>query len=209
MPKNPDLTSIVRGLVAHAVAEQLEPYRLVLERVSALMAIKVQRRGGAKAGARRAGAKDEAKLAARFEVGQVVTYKQGRGAFEAKVLEIAGGVLSLERASDGKKVSRPASKVSAAQPKVTPEAKSKAAPEAKPAAAKSKKPRGKSASPRKAGKIAFQVGQTVTYKQGRGAFEAVVKAVDPEKGTVTLERAKDGRKLTRPAAKVTPVAVAA
>jgi hypothetical protein len=46
-------------------------------------------------------------------------------------------------------------------------------------------------------------GQKVSYKQGRGSFEAKVVSIDSEKGTVTVERIKDGKKVTRPAAKVT------
>ena len=48
----------------------------------------------------------------------------------------------------------------------------------------------------------FKEGQTVHYKQGRGAFEAVVKKVDAANGLLTLERGSDGKVVMRPAAKV-------
>ncbi|WP_323383451.1 PspA [Myxococcus dinghuensis] len=48
----------------------------------------------------------------------------------------------------------------------------------------------------------FKVGQTVSYKQGRGTFPSVVKSIDTEVGTVTLERQSDGKQVERPFAKV-------
>ncbi|MBZ4329722.1 MULTISPECIES: PspA [Myxococcaceae] len=52
--------------------------------------------------------------------------------------------------------------------------------------------------------VAYEVGQEVRYKQGRGAFNAKVKAVDEKAKTVTLERVSDARKVVRPFDKVTP-----
>ncbi|AKF85058.1 hypothetical protein MFUL124B02_08725 [Myxococcus fulvus 124B02] len=48
----------------------------------------------------------------------------------------------------------------------------------------------------------FKVGQEVRYKQGRGTFHSVVKAIDTKAGTVTLERQSDGKQVERPYAKV-------
>ncbi|WP_306663351.1 PspA [Myxococcus sp. CA039A] len=48
----------------------------------------------------------------------------------------------------------------------------------------------------------FKQGQEVRYKQGRGTFPAVVKAVDAGAGTVTLERQGDGKQVVRPYSKV-------
>ncbi|MBI5547325.1 MAG: hypothetical protein HY901_25870 [Deltaproteobacteria bacterium] len=48
----------------------------------------------------------------------------------------------------------------------------------------------------------FQEGQAVRYRQGRGEFEATVLAIDTERNVVTVERAKDGKKVERPAAKI-------
>ena len=45
----------------------------------------------------------------------------------------------------------------------------------------------------------FSVGHAVRYKQGRGEFEAKVVRVDVEANSVTVERVKDGKKVTRPA----------
>lgn len=65
--------------------------------------------------------------------------------------------------------------------------------------------RGRRRAARRAGKgdaSQFKEGQTVQYKQGRGVFEATVVAVDTERNLVTIERAKDHKKVDRPAAKV-------
>ncbi|XXF79769.1 PspA [Myxococcaceae bacterium GXIMD 01537] len=48
----------------------------------------------------------------------------------------------------------------------------------------------------------FKQGQGVRYKQGRGTFPAVVKSVNEEDGTVTLERQGDGKQVVRPYKKV-------
>jgi len=72
-------------------------------------------------------------------------------------------------------------------------------------AAGGKKHRRKGRKARKAGKgdvSKFREGQTVHYKQGRGEFEASVVAIDLAAGSLLLERAKDGKKVNRPAAKV-------
>jgi len=48
----------------------------------------------------------------------------------------------------------------------------------------------------------FSNGQTVRYKQGRGEFEAKIVKIDATANRVTVERAKDGKKVVRPADKV-------
>ncbi|NOK05932.1 MULTISPECIES: PspA [Myxococcus] len=61
-----------------------------------------------------------------------------------------------------------------------------------------------SASPSPEAPVSFAVGQEVRYKQGRGAFNAKVKAVDEKAKTVTVERVSDGKQVVRPFDKVTP-----
>ena len=139
MPNTVDLNSAIRGIVATEVAAVIAPYQTILARMASFMgsaapATATVRRGPgrprksaapvaaaakpARRKQRRRGsvAKAGAKAAAKFTEGQRVIYKQGRGAFEAKVLsvDIAKGKVTLERVSDGKKVKRPAAKVSAA-----------------------------------------------------------------------------------------------
>jgi len=62
-----------------------------------------------------------------FKAGDVVAYKQGRGTFQATVIELdeITGLLVLERASDGKRILRkPAAiEVTGAAPVVAAEAK--------------------------------------------------------------------------------------
>lgn len=60
---------------------------------------------------------------------------------------------------------------------------------------------------RKNGKNAaskFEAGMAVRYRQGRGEFDAKVASVDVEKNQVALVRAKDGKKVNRPASKIYP-----
>ncbi|GEL74887.1 PspA [Myxococcus virescens] len=52
--------------------------------------------------------------------------------------------------------------------------------------------------------VSFAVGQEVRYKQGRGAFNATVKAVDEKAKTLTVARVSDGKQVVRPFDKVTP-----
>lgn len=49
---------------------------------------------------------------------------------------------------------------------------------------------------------AFTVGQKVFYKQGRGAFEALVAKIDTQTNTLTLQRRADRKMVERPASKV-------
>ncbi|NVJ09918.1 PspA [Myxococcus sp. AM001] len=61
-----------------------------------------------------------------------------------------------------------------------------------------------SSSPSPATPVAYEVGQEVRYKQGRGSFSAKVTAVDAKAKTVTLARVSDSLKVVRPFDKVTP-----
>jgi hypothetical protein len=139
MPKPvADLNAAVQSIVASEVQAVLDPYRSVLDRLARFMGSAPAPRasGGAKAApavrrpARRArGArKASAKLAKGFEVGQTVTYKQGRGEFEAtvKAIDLDAGTLQLVRVSDGKKVVRPGAKVRTAKASAAPAAARKA-----------------------------------------------------------------------------------
>jgi len=127
-----DLNSAIANLVANAVKQELEPFKNVLARVAALVGEAPKHRGpgrprkAAKAVSfhrvvhprRPRGSKLKAavRAAKKLSAGQKVTYKQGRGAFDAKVVGVdaAAGTVVLERAKDGKKVKRPAAKVTAA-----------------------------------------------------------------------------------------------
>ena len=127
---NVDLNAAIANLVAAEVKAILEPYMSTLDRVAAFVGGQPARRGPgrprksaglkAKPSHRRArrgsNVKRAARLLKKFSEGQSVTYKQGRGAFEAKVLSIdtEAGTLILARATDGKKVMRPVRKVTAA-----------------------------------------------------------------------------------------------
>lgn len=71
---------------------------------------------------------------------------------------------------------------------------------ANPFAEAPRRSRSKKGTARAAAKLAL--GQHVSYRQGSGTFEAKVVAVDAGKGVVVLERIKDGKRVTRPTAKV-------
>ena len=137
MPNATDLNTAIRGIVADEVAAVLAPYQGILARMASFVgtgaALATVHRGpgrprknAAPAVAakpahrkqRRRGsvAKAAARAAKKFTEGQRVIYKQGRGAFEAKVVsvDVAKGKVTVERVKDGKKVKRPAAKVTAA-----------------------------------------------------------------------------------------------
>ncbi|MCP3167394.1 PspA [Myxococcus qinghaiensis] len=59
-------------------------------------------------------------------------------------------------------------------------------------------------SPSPATSVAYEVGQEVRYKQGRGSFSAKVKSIDAKAKTVTVERVSDNKQVVRPFDKVTP-----
>ncbi|MGC4120513.1 MAG: hypothetical protein QM765_39220 [Myxococcales bacterium] len=203
MSQNASIDAAIRSIVADQVAAAMDPYRAIFERLEAFLGNAPARRGPGRPRkdpaapqrrATRAGGQDAAKAAQAFKVGQTVSYKQGRGTFDAKVLEIdeATGMMKVQRLSDGKKVVRPASKIDA-----------QAAGSAPAAAKKAKGQRGRG---KKAVKIAFTEGQRVVYKQGRGTFDAKVIGIDLEAGIVKLEREKDGKQVSRPADKVSVAA---
>ncbi|MFY1824430.1 PspA [Myxococcus fulvus] len=58
--------------------------------------------------------------------------------------------------------------------------------------------------PNPAASVAYEVGQEVRYKQGRGSFSAKVKSIDANAKTVTVERVSDNKQVVRPFDKVTP-----
>ncbi|HTP30287.1 MAG TPA: hypothetical protein VMK12_32105 [Anaeromyxobacteraceae bacterium] len=49
---------------------------------------------------------------------------------------------------------------------------------------------------------AFTLGQKVRYRQGRGAFEALVTKIDPAGNALTLQRISDSKIVVRPPSKV-------
>ncbi|MFP2895121.1 PspA [Corallococcus sp. 4LFB] len=61
-----------------------------------------------------------------------------------------------------------------------------------------------SSNPNPATSVAYEVGQEVRYKQGRGGFSAKVKSIDAKAKTVTVERVSDNKQVVRPFDKVTP-----
>jgi len=217
MPKNASIDVAIRRIVTEQVGAAMEPYQLLFDRLSALFGKASSGRGPGrprKTGApgrraARAGAKDAASAAHAFSVGQAVSYKQGRGTFDAKVLEIdePTGLMTLQRLGDGKKVVRPASKVGAspvggAEPKPANARKTAKAGKAAKAPKAAKAGRRGKAKAGKAAKIDFAEGQRVVYRQGRGSFDAKVVGIDHDAGTLRLQREKDGKEVTRPAAKV-------
>lgn len=197
MPRTADLNVLIRTLVAQEIAASLRPIRESLRRLEALATRAESRRGRpARAASRRAaGGQADVRIAQGISTGQTVEYKQGRGAFPAKVLgvDLEKGLVRLERMSDGKEVVRPASKVR---------------PIDASAVVAAGKPGRKPGRPAKRGAkgdvSAFSEGQTVSYKQGRGTFDAEVVGIDAEKGTLALQRLSDGKKIVRPAVKVSP-----
>lgn len=144
MPKG-TIETAIGELVADAVTAALAPYAEILDRLEVLMNGAPARRGPGRPrkvvrkGARRAArgsAKKVIKLARKFNVGDAVTYNQGRGRFGAKVVEVDAptGLLVLERLNDGKRIVRPATKVAAAD--VAPAAEHEERPEPKKVAKK-------------------------------------------------------------------------
>ena len=127
-----DLNAAIAALVADAVKQELEPYMSTLDKVAAFVGGAPTRRGPGRPRKaikpvpfrrfvhprRPSGSKLKVAIRAakKLSAGQKVTYRQGRGAFEAKVVSVDtdAGTVVLERAKDGKKVKRPAAKVSAA-----------------------------------------------------------------------------------------------
>jgi len=128
LPSATDIANSITTMITEEVSIALAPYRTVLEQMAEFLGgtrarpvarrkprRKVEARPVRRAPRRRRGsaARRTSRLIKRFAEGQTVHFKQGRGSFEAKVVEIdlKKGALTLERTSDGKKVSRPAAKV--------------------------------------------------------------------------------------------------
>lgn len=121
-----DMSAVIRAIVAEEVKAQLAPYADVLVDLQKLVGNDIPRRGPGRPAAARAerprrapradkalvseAAKAEVK---RYQEGQLVRYKQGRGEFEATIIgiDLEMGMLKLERTSDKKQVARPADKV--------------------------------------------------------------------------------------------------
>jgi hypothetical protein len=120
-----DINNAIRSAVAQEVNRVLGPHMDTLERLSEALGASAPRRArsvsapaGRMRGTRRMTATGlgGSVEATRFQEGQRVIYRQGRGAFEATVTQIhaATNKLTLKREKDGKKVERPAEKVRAA-----------------------------------------------------------------------------------------------
>jgi len=125
MPNNQGFADAIRAVVAQEVNAALAPYREALANLAEFTGAPVSAPGPSPRSAsfgeaprRRRGraVKSSPEVAMKFTEGQKVQYRQGRGTFDAKVIEIdtEKGVLKLERDGDSKKVYRPASKVIAA-----------------------------------------------------------------------------------------------
>jgi len=119
---NVDLNAAIRNLVAAEVEKTLEPYRELLERMESFVRGEAPKRGpgrppkaaGAKKPGRKPGKRAKAQGdASKFQVGQAVKYKQGRGEFDATVtgVDVEANTVQIERSKDGKKLTRPAGKV--------------------------------------------------------------------------------------------------
>lgn len=120
-----DMSAVIRAIVAEEVKAQLAPYADVLGDLQRLVGTEMPRRGPGRPTARaekprRAPRADKAMVSeaakaavGRYQDGQLVRYKQGRGEFEATIVGIDSemGLLKLERTSDKKQVARPADKV--------------------------------------------------------------------------------------------------
>lgn len=118
MARTVDLNSAIRELVAASVKETLAPYLETLERLGVFMGGTRRRGPGRPPKATRGSTRATANRgdATKFSVGQPVSYKQGRGQFDAKVVKIDSNTntVTVERAKDRKRVERPASKIMAA-----------------------------------------------------------------------------------------------
>ena len=116
MPKL-DLQAALRNLIAAQVEAALEPHRALLASLENLAreqgAVKEAPRAATRRPAGRRAARNVAAPATSFSPGQMVSYRQGRGTFEAKVIEVdlERGELKLQREKDGKRVERPFQKV--------------------------------------------------------------------------------------------------
>ena len=181
VPKAFDFNNAIHSMIEQAVAEAMKPYARLLRDS------KPVKRGPGRPS-------KVAPVAMTFSVGDRVSYKQGRGTFDARVasVDLAKVLYGLVRVSDGKKVARPAAKVGRAVGIVA--TAEKTAP---------RRPKRRGSVTKKLARAAVKPGQKVTYNQGRGTFEAKVIRVDVKRGLVTVERMKDGKRVVRPATKIT------
>lgn len=115
-----DFEAVVKELVAEELGRRLARYSDLLNRFEqARRALPKRHRPGRppRAQLERAAAalfrKAPAPRAApaSVEPGQTVQYRQGRGTFEARVVRLDGARVVLERLADGKRVTRPLSKL--------------------------------------------------------------------------------------------------
>lgn len=119
MAKPPDLNAAIQQVVYQTVNEVLAPYLDTLEKLGALMGSQTKKRGPGRP-PKSLGKSSSSPLdrgdASKFQIGQAVAYKQGRGQFAAKVVKIdtESNTVTIERTKDKKKVARPASKILAA-----------------------------------------------------------------------------------------------
>lgn len=139
---NGSIDELVKALVAKEVESQLKKYTEAMNKLS--QAVK----SGAVAGVAAAPKADKPRRAAKpivsdaakaavvkYQMDQIVSYKQGRGSFNAKVIgiDVNNGLLKVQRLSDNKVVDRPADKVYAAEAETV--AAAAAVPAEAPAAA--------------------------------------------------------------------------
>ena len=112
-----------RKEIKRLVAWDAEAKRLTPEECGILLWVLTGKSAGmladciAEAGKKRIKAPKEPKAASEtipasdYQLGDLVTYRQGRGTFQATVTVIEGSMLTLKRIDDGKIVERPASKI--------------------------------------------------------------------------------------------------
>jgi hypothetical protein len=112
-----DFTAVIQGLIAEELARRLFPYQRLLARLDQLrVAIPARRGPGRPSGAELNKIqslfppRNPAALA--FAPGEIVSYRQGRGEFRARVVRTdPQGRVVIERQADGKRVTRPAAKL--------------------------------------------------------------------------------------------------
>ena len=129
MPRTANLNTAVKNIIAAEIKSALAPIEKAVARLT--KAAGATRRGPGrptKASVKKAAApvrhrrrwgsaaKAAARAASKLGVGQKVRFNVGRGTFEGKVVSIDAkkGSVVVARATDGKKVKRPAAKVKAA-----------------------------------------------------------------------------------------------
>jgi hypothetical protein len=124
-----DLNDVIKRAVSDEVNRVMSPYTDVLRRLASAFGTGLPQPAAGRGPGRGAGAAKKARRSAgrprkntvkvgkgdasKFEVGQGVRYKQGRGEFTATVVarDTETHMLTVRREKDGKEVQRPASKV--------------------------------------------------------------------------------------------------